>query len=216
VTVRALAAAALVAALAGCGLNSMLARAPTPGLREGEWAAVRGAATRRGSIYDGVEHRATATATHLGLPQREARARRLGEWLGWTPDELERRLQTERAEAAQGEEFLLAFYTADGRSNDLDSQRSIWRLAVHTEEGQLLATRAEALEQDATVAALFPYVGVFDTVYRVRFPPAPGGPLAGRMFGLELSSALGRIDLAYGVPSALPGPDMPLEHSSER
>ncbi len=218
---RALAAAALaaLAALAGCGLNSKLntalSPAPTPGLREGEWAAVRGAATRRGSIYDGLEHRASVTVTYLGLAEREARARRLGEWFGWTQEELERRLKQERAEAAQGEEFLIAFYTADGKSNDLDATTSVWRVAVEVDEGELVASRVEALVADATLTALFPYVGGFDTVYRVRFPPTPGGPLAGRMFAFELSSAYGRIDLGFGGPG-LPGPDRPLEHSSER
>lgn len=213
---RALAAAALIAALAGCGLSTLLVKAPAPGLREGEWAALRAAATRRGSVYDGVTHRATATATHLGLAEREARARRLGEWLGWTPEELEARLTAERAEAALGEEFLLALYTADTKANDLDAQRSIWRIAVETDEGEVIAARVEALDPDATLTALFPYVGVFDTVYRVRFPNAPGGPLGGRMFALELSSALGRIDLGYGGTPVILGPDRPIERSSER
>lgn len=216
-TARALAAAALLAALTGCGLvSTALAPAPTPGLREGEWATVRGLATRRGSIYDGLEHRASVTATHLGLPEREARARRMGEWLGWTQEELDRRLTLERKEAAEGETFLVALYTADGKANDLDGKSSIWRLAVEADEGEVIATRVEALDVDATLTALFPYVGVFDTVYLVRFPPTPKGPLAGRMFALELSSALGRIDLGFGTTPALPGPDRPLEHSSER
>lgn len=213
---RALAAAAMVAALAGCGLNSLLTRAPAPGPREGEWATLRDRATRRGSVYDGVEHRATATATHLGLAEREARARRLGEWLGWTQEELDRRLADERAEAAQGEEFLLALYTANPKANDLDARPSTWRVALETDEGEVVASRVEVLTSDATITALFPYVGGFDTVYRVRFPPAPDGPLVGRMFALELSSALGRIDLGYGGTPALPGPDRPLERSSER
>lgn len=216
---RALAAAALVAALGGCALNSKLnaalTPAPVPGLREGEWATVRGAATRRGSIYDGLEHRASVTVTFLGPAEREARARRLGEWFGWTQEELERRLKQERDEAAQGEEFLIALYTADGKSNDLDAPSSVWRVAVEVDEGELVASRVEALVPDATLTALFPYVGGFDTVYRVRFPTPPSGPLAGRMFAFELSSAYGRIDLGFGGP-ALPGPDRPLEHSSER
>ncbi len=214
-TLRTLAAAALVAALAGCGLGSLVKREPTPGIREGTWAEVRGAATRRGSIYDGLEHRASATATFLGAAEREARARRLGEWLGWTPEELQKRLEQERTEAAQGEEFLLSFYTADTRANDLDSPRTVWRVAVEADEGELLPSRVEALDTDTTITGLYPYVGVFDTVYRVRFPPSPKGPLEGRMFTLEIASALGKIDLAYGGRAVM-GPDQPLERSSER
>jgi hypothetical protein len=35
------------------------------------------------------------------------------------------------------------------------------------------------------------------------------------MFALEITSALGKIALAYGGPTIL-GPDRPLEHSSDR
>jgi hypothetical protein len=203
VTGRVLALGLLGLALAGCPFHP---RAPLPGPGEGEWGQVRVGATRRGSLYDGLVHRATATATHLGLAEREARARRLAVWLGWTPEELERQLAAERAEAAAGEEFLIALYTAERRTNDLDAPRSVWRLAVQADEGALVATKVEAIDADATITGLFPYVGVFDTVYRVKFPTAPGGPLDGRQFVLELSSALGKIVLDFGAPAVAEAP----------
>jgi hypothetical protein len=202
----------LTLALAGCPFHS---RRPVPGTHQGEWAEARNQATRRSELYDGLVHQATATATHLGLPEREARARRLGEWLGWTPEELEKRLAAERAEADQYEDFLVALYTADRKANDLDAPRSIWRVAVEAEEGVILASRSEALEANATIVELFPFVGTFDTVYLVRFPRAPGGPLSGRQFSLAIASALGKIELDYGKPGGLgldhpsPGPAAP-------
>lgn len=201
------AALPLVAALvlAGCPFHP---RNPVPGPLQGEWAAARGAATRRVQLYDGLVHRASATATHLGLVEREARARRLGEWFGWTAVELERRLAEERAEAAAGEEFLLAFYTPNAKTNDLDARESIWRIAIEADDGIMLASKVEAVDPDATLTALFPYVGIFDTVYRVRFAKPPGGPLAGRMYVLELSSALGRLYVDFGVAD---GAEKPLE-----
>lgn len=192
---RPLAAAALALALAGCPFHP---RQPVPGPREGEWSDLRAAATRRVTLYDGLEHRATATATHLGLPEREARVRRLAAWYGWTAAELDARLATERAEAAAGEEFLLALYTANGKQNDLDAPRSIWRVAVRTDEGELLASKIEVLDVDATLTGLFPYVGTFDVVYRVRFPSA-SPPLEGRPYVLAISSALGKMDLDFGA-----------------
>jgi hypothetical protein len=197
---------ALVVALAGCVARSS---APVPGVSEGEWAAVRRDATRRAKLYDGLIHRATATATHLGAPEREARARRLGAWLGWTPEELDRRLAQERAEAETGEEFLVAFYTSDSKANDLDAPASIWRIAVEADEGDLVASRVQALDADATVRGLFPYVSLYDTVYRVVFPRAPDGPLEGRTFVLEFSSALGRLDLYFGAPLGTERPEAP-------
>ncbi len=195
------AAVAVALALAGCPLR---ARSPLPPTREGEWAAARDASTRRAILYDGLRHRATATATHLTLAAREARARRLAEWLGWTPKELEDRLAQERADAALGEEVLVSFFSADPRWNDLDAPRSVWRIALKLEDTDLLAKRATGLEPNATVGGLFPYVGPFDVVYRVTFPRAPGGALDGKPFMLEIASALGKLTMDFGTEPEAP------------
>ncbi len=197
-------AAVAALALAGC----MLHRAPVPQTTEGEWAVQRDVNTRRAFLYDGMNHHATATATLLTLAVREARARRLAEWLGWTPVELEARLAQERADAAQGEEMILSFYAAERRDDDLDAPRSVWRIAVKVDATDLVATRVSAMERNATTLGLYPYVGPFDTVYRVFLPQSPGGPLAGRGFVFEIASARGKLRLDFAQPN---GPITPQE-----
>ena len=194
---RGRAAAALALVLAGCPFHP---RSPDPRTDLGEWARVRDAATRRVELYAGFVHRATATATLLGPEVRRARAERLAQWLAWTPQELERRLVEEAAEAARSEELVLVLYTADRRDNDLDAPRSIWRMAVETEAGEVLASRVTALEPDANLRGLFPWIGTFDVTYSVRFPRA-AQPLEGRPFVLRISSARGRIPLDFGKPA---------------
>jgi hypothetical protein len=203
--VRAAALAALVSA-AGCAL---LPRSPSPTTLEGEWAEKRDVSTRRAFLYDGLKHRATATATHLSLAVREARARRLGEWLGWTPVELEQRLALERKEAADSEEFVVALYTAEPRFNNLDAPRSDWRVALKIDGADLLARKVTALDRDAAVLALFPFVGPFDIVYRVIVPMPQVGPVDGREYTFELASALGKLSLDYGAPDGVITPQQP-------
>jgi hypothetical protein len=198
-----LVAAAL--ALSGCFLH---ARSPSPMTSEGEWALERDAMSRRDFLYDGLKHRATATATLLTPAVREARARRLAAWLGWTPAELEERLAQERAEAAAGEELLLSLYTSEPKDNDLDAPRSIWRVAVKLEGADLVARRVTALDRNATIVELYPYIGPFDTVYRVVLPAAPAGPLAGQPFVFEVTSARGKLSLDFRKPG---GPITPQE-----
>jgi hypothetical protein len=202
---RGAAALAALLALGGCSLLP-LPHAPQPATSEGEWAEKRDAATRRAFLYDRFDHKATATATHLSLEVREARARRLAEWLGWTPAELEARLQQERREAAEGEELFLVFFTASALANDLDAPRSVWRVAVKVDGADVLPRRVTAMERKATDTGLFPYIGQFDVVYRVLLPPAPGGPLAGRPFVVEISSALGSLTLDYAAGGGPLGP----------
>jgi hypothetical protein len=196
-----LAAAAALVALAGCPYHP---RAPLPRPREGEWAMERERETRRALLYDGMQHRATATATYLSPAVREARARRLAEWLDWTPKELEDRLAQERQEAQAGEELVLAFFTAQPRENDLDAPRSIWRVALKVGTEDLLATRVTSVQADATIVELFPYVGPFDVVYRVFLPHSPSGPIVDRPFLVQLASALGKLELDFGAPNLKP------------
>ncbi len=198
-TTRALLAVVLLGALAGGGC-ALRQRTPEPGPDEGEWAALRNDATRRKLLYDGVTHRATATATHLTLAVREARARRLAIWKSWTDAELERRLATERAAAASGEEFLVAFYTAQWQNNDLDSRDTIWRVSVRAGDNELVASEIHAVPIDAQLTNLFPWIGPFDTVYSVRFPRLANGPLPDGDFVFELASAIGKVDLDWSLP----------------
>lgn len=207
---RAAAVAALAALCACAQVNALKTKAPDPGTREGEWAARRNQSTRRGSLYDRFEHRATATVTYLSPEVRAARAKRLGVWLGWTDEELARHLAAETAEAERYDDFVLAFYTSDRRSNDLDARQSVWRVAlVPGEGGELVTHDVLALDRNATILHLYPYVGVFDTVYRVRFDRSPGAPLAGREFVLELGSAIGKMEIQFR-PGEI-GPDKSLE-----
>ena len=202
-------AAAAAALVLGCGaINTVRTKAPDPAVNEGEWAALRNLSTRRAVLYDEFQYRATVTATYLSPQLREARAQRLAKWLGLTDKELADRLAQEAAEAAKFEDFTVSLFTADRTANDLDAKKSVWRLALCLEDGSEIVTHdAEVLEPDATVRNLYPYVGPFDVVYRVRFNRAPGASLGGRLFTFELASALGKAELRYGNGAV--GPDLP-------
>lgn len=175
-------------------------RQPQPGPGQGEWGEARDKATRAKQLYDGVVHRANAVATHLTPEVRAARASRLADWLAWSAPELDRKLALDRAEAAAGEEFVVCLYTADMFANDLDAPQSVWRVALVVDGVNFLPVKVEVLESDWTVKQLYPYVGPFDTAYRVRFPPVPSDGIAADRYVLRLSSAIGSIDLDWSQP----------------
>ena len=195
---RVLGLLALVAAGAGCAaVDRALPRAPTPSTDEGEWAQRRDAASRGAELYDGLDRRAAASATWLSAPVREALARRLAAWQAWSPEELNAELARARIEAAQGEDFVVAFYAADQVANDLDSPRSVWRIEIDDGSRRVAAAKVSGVRADATIVQLYPYVGTFDVVYRVHVPWG-GAPLEGRPFTLRIASAYGRLDLDFG------------------
>lgn len=186
--------------LAGC---AYFKDTPVPGESEGAWAEARDRATRTAKLYDVLDDVAFATATYQSPAVRAARVDRMAEWKGSLPAERQAALDREKAEAAEGEEFLLAFFTDERRANDLASEKSTWRVAlVVNGSEQALPVKVSMVRRDPTLQKLYPYLTEFDTLYRVRFPRFPGAkPLAELPFTLRIAGALGRLDLDFG-----PGP----------
>lgn len=194
---RAAAISTLVLLVAGCASGVPVRRAPEPGPEAGEWALLRDAASRRATLYDGFIHRANASATWFSPKVREAGVRRQAEWEGKGAAEIEQAVATGRADALLGEEFLVAFYAADRRANDLDAPRSIWHLELDDGETRVPASEIVGFTTDATIRQLFPYVDPFVVVYRVRFRWT-GPPLEGRPFKLRIAGGLGAVVLDFG------------------
>jgi hypothetical protein len=177
--------------------------APDPSTTQGAWAQVRDGATRTAKLYDVLDDVAFATATWQSEAVRVARVERLAEWKGMLPAEKEALLAKERTEAAEGEDFLLAFFTDDRRANDLATDRGTWRvsLVVNGTE-QALAAKVSLVKRDPTIQVLYPYVTDFDTLYRIRFPKLPGPtPLSAQPFQLRIAGALGALRMSWEPPA---------------
>jgi len=168
------------------------------------WAGARDAATRTAKLYYVLDDVAFATATWQSPALRAARVERLAQWKGMLPAEKEALAAKEKAEAAEGEEFLLAFFTDDRRANDLATDRGTWRvsLLVNGTE-QALAAKVTLVKRDPTLQNLYPYITDFDTLYRVRFPKFPGPtPLSALPFQVRIASALGALTMSWAPPPA--------------
>ncbi|MFL5270561.1 MAG: hypothetical protein ACJ79E_00620 [Anaeromyxobacteraceae bacterium] len=190
-----IAAAALPLLLAACFIFTSQPR-PTP--EEGGWARERDHFSATAKLYDGLTTRAFASAIYQAPSVREARVARLAEWQNMTAAERDKLLASERDEAEKYDDFLVSLFTVDRPENDLDTSKSVWRVALVLEgEGELLPDKIEAIRTDATLRTLYPTIGDFDVVYRVRFARRPGTPLADRVFTLRLASARGRLEFPF-------------------
>jgi hypothetical protein len=197
------AALALALAAAGCAghLPEQFPFTPTqprPASDEGAWAAVRDRFTASAKLYDGLTTRAFVSAVYQARAVRAARVVRVAAWRNLTPAERDALLASEQDEAERFEDFIVSLFTSDRADNDLDSTRSVWRVVLVVEgEGDAEPVRIEQVRPDATLRTLYPTIGDFDTVYRVRFPRWPHGSLSERRFILRLAGARGRVDLAF-------------------
>jgi len=194
----------LAALLAACTYG----RPAHEGAEARAWSKSLARSVRSGKVYDRLESRAFAGAIYLSVEVRRQRAGQVAAWQAMTAAERDALLRREAAEAEQYEEFHLSFYTPDEKDNELDTRRSTWRVAlVVPGEGESLPAEVRRLPADAQVRELYPFVGAFDTVYRVRFPRWKGAPLDGRPFLLRVAGAAGQVDLDFGAPQAAkPGP----------
>jgi hypothetical protein len=154
-------------------------------------------ALRSGKLYDGFTTNAFVTTVYQSREVREARVARVAAWKVMTGEETEKLLATERAEADRYEDFLVFLWTPDRLDADLESLRSVWRVAlvVPGEPDRLPAERSHEVRTDAMLRQLYPEIGDFDTVYRVRF--ARTQPLDGRPFTFRMAGAKGRLDFQY-------------------
>jgi hypothetical protein len=161
---------------------------------------VREASTRHATIYDGLGLNAQVSAVYLSPAVREAKVARQAAWFGMTEAEREAQLVRERDEAIRYDDFLVALFTPDRHANDLDVKASSWSLGLELGEGEALRPEyVTSVRVDPTLRALFPSVGDFDAVYRVRFERVTP-PLAGRPFALRLAGAQGGADLDFSKP----------------
>jgi hypothetical protein len=193
-------AAALALVAAGCATFPtafpFTPPSPQPATGEGVWAEVRDRFTATAKLYDGLSTRAFASTVYQAPEVRERRVARLAVWREMAQEERDKLIAQERDESAQYEEFLVSLFTVDRPDNDLDASRSVWRVSLSVEgEGEEEPLKVEQVRTDATLRTLYPTIGDFDTVYRVRFARWPKGPLAERKFTLRIAGARGRMDL---------------------
>jgi hypothetical protein len=193
-------AAALLLAVAATACT-YVGSAKGPSTNEGAWAEARDRATRTAKAYDQLDDIAFATATYQSPSVRAARVDRLAEWKGSLPADRQAALDRETAEEAEGEDFLLAFFTDDRRANDLATDRGTWHVAlVVNGNEQAVPSKVSLVKRDPTIQALYPWITDFDTLYRVRFPKFPGPrPLAELPFEVRIAGALGRLTLDFGA-----------------
>ncbi len=184
--------AAAALALAGCSVLHN----PHAGPVADAWVAARDRYTRTQKLYDRFETHAYGSAIWETAEVRARRVDQEASGKAMTAGERERLAAAQAAEAARYDDFLVAFFTTESRDNDLDSPRSIWRVA-RVAEGRPdeLPAEIRIVRVDGLLKDLYPFIHDYDTVYRVRFArPAASAetPVTLRIAGSE-----GQMDFTF-------------------
>jgi hypothetical protein len=202
------AVAALASTLACARVERLLDRSPKPSPEDGAWALQRDLWTRKASVYDGFAMRVLAAATYQAPEVRRTRAERTAQWKAMTAPERGAVLAQEEGELATFDEFLLWITTSDPSDNDLTSRDTAWRIALVLPGGvEVLAQDVVELRSDALLRTLYPDIGDFDLVYRLRFQRPPGVQTWTGPFSLRIAGPRGRLEFPFGdgAPAAQRG-----------
>ncbi len=159
--------------------------------------------TRRAEIYDKLDLKLFIAVTEESVDFRTAKAERLASFLRVPKEGLKAMVDSELTASQQTYDFFLGVHTSSPKWNDFDRPESIWRMALHSDAGEVTPVQVERIGRaDLNTRAIYLYLGDFWTAYRIHFPVTfpDGRPLlaAGeRQVTLRFSSTVGQTDLVF-------------------
>jgi hypothetical protein len=178
---------------------------PEPHL-EGEYGMLLKKWTRQKALYSGLETRAFAQVVYLATELVEAQAAKVSDMRAEPAPQRGRTLMAMRAETSTPT-FMVILRTPDRNWNDLESKKSVWRIAVDYGAGEFEPEKVERFERpfSAELQTLYPYIDEYSVAYRVHFPasalpvPAPTGTQRS-LPRLVIAGALGKMEFDWAEP----------------
>lgn len=193
------AAGRLLGASALLGCAALLAACttlpiPNPHL-EGPYGLALEKATRRASLYSGLETRAFVRATYLSPEFTTAQAAEISRMRSEPPSEAAQRL-TRMLGENKVPSFFVALHTPQREWNDWEDPKSVWRIAADLGHGQIDAPKVVRVDRpDAELLALYPYWDTFSVGYVLRFTGEPRQAPHDSLTGGTMTNAMGRVQL---------------------
>jgi hypothetical protein len=181
---------AAAAALAACSTLPL----PDQHL-DGPYGVALEKATRRATLYSGLETRAFVRATYLSAEFVAAQAAEISRVRAEPPSEAAARL-AKMLDENKTPSFFIALHTPFREWNDWHEPNSVWRVAVDLGHGQIDKPKVVRIERpDPETLALYPYLDVYSIGYFLHFDgaaqPAPSTSLAAE----TMTSAIGHVQL---------------------
>jgi hypothetical protein len=179
---------------------------------EGPYGKALARATRKATLYNGLETRAFVRATYLSPEFIAAQAAELSRLRAEPPAEAAQRL-ARMLDENKMPSFFVAVHTPFKDWNDWQEPTSVWRLAVDAGHGQIDKPKVTRVDRpDAEILSLYPYLDVYSVGYVLHFTgdpqPAPAQTLAGGVMASALgqvqllaAGALGVIKLEWALPA---------------
>jgi hypothetical protein len=167
---------------------------------EADYQGVLDRYSQRAEIYAGMmrgeDTRMFCAATYQSAQFREARVRREAAFRVEPAAEVDKKLEQERAEADQFDDFYFGAFLVDYHFDDFDRRTSAWRIALvgeGVEETPVLVERTG--RSTLNLRSIYPYAGELWTGYHIRFNKLGSG--RGDKIVLRLASTLGRVEMTF-------------------
>lgn len=128
--------------------------------------------TREGRIYDGLDVKLIASSTFKSSQFRRAFATEYARLYHLDDSEKNDRLRDQRKAAEAYHDFMFAVYLPQKDWDDFSKKKSMWKIYLTlngVEQIKPLEIR-KIKKKDGVLAYFYPYITVWKSLYRIRFP----------------------------------------------
>lgn len=128
--------------------------------------------TREGRIYDGLDVKLISSLTFKSSQFRRAYTYEYARLYRLNDSEKNDLMRDQRKAADAYHDFMFAVYVPEVEWNDFSKKKSMWKIYI-TRDGveQIKPLEIRKIKQkDGVLAYFYPYITVWKSIYRIRFP----------------------------------------------
>lgn len=128
--------------------------------------------TRKDRIYTGLALELIVVATFKSALYRQAFTDEYARLYRMDAATKKEMLHKQLKEAKEYHEFFIAAYTPEKNTNDVDEPDSVWKVFLVDDQNRSVepSLREKLDKSDAKYQYFFPYITVWKSIYRLRFP----------------------------------------------
>lgn len=147
-------------------------------------------------FYDGLQNSVDIKSTFLSLEVSKAQQNKMSDSYQWSTDKKSLELEKEKKLMEAESRFFVSIYTPEKKYDDLDKNKTLWRIFIEVEGKQIEAKAKKLKLLDAEIKSLYPYFTTFTTAYMVSVPVSTSH-LALHPFSLKITGPIAQTELKF-------------------
>ncbi len=154
--------------------------------------------TRSDKKYSGLSNIYQVSVTHMNQKVMSLKNQKMAYIQKWPSHKIEEASQKQEEELSKMTQFVVVFYTPEGKLNDLSKgANSIWRTYLQVDNQRFQGVVTVLADNFAHMRSLYPDVSRFSKVYKIEFPVTSAETERASDISFLLTSTLGTSNLKF-------------------